>query len=53
MAGTSVCSVSPTIFTWSSEFAARGIPDEEAKKFVEGFYNSGFEDLQKLFGGEE
>ena len=40
-------------FTWSSDFTAKDVSDEEAKAFVEGFYNGGFEDLQKLFGGAE
>ncbi len=41
-----------TTFTWSSTFTAKGISDEEAKAFVEGFYNGGINDLQKLFFGE-
>ncbi len=39
-----------TVFRWSSSFTAKGVSDEEAKAFVEGFYAGGFNDLKKALG---
>jgi hypothetical protein len=36
---------------WSSEFEAAGAPENEAVKIIRGIYESGFENLQRLFGG--
>ena len=36
---------------WSSTFEAKGAPEAEATKIVEGIYTAGFEGLKKLHGG--
>ena len=36
---------------WSSEFDAVGAPESEASAAVQGFYQAGFDNLKKMFGG--
>ncbi len=36
---------------WSSTFEAKGAPEAEAIKIIEGIYTLGFEGLKKLHGG--
>ncbi len=36
--------------TWSSEFNAKGVPDEDARNAISGIYQMGFDGLAKLFG---
>jgi uncharacterized protein YndB with AHSA1/START domain len=35
---------------WSSEFSPSGASETEARKVIEGIYQSGFENLKKMFG---
>ncbi|MBW2591968.1 MAG: SRPBCC family protein [Deltaproteobacteria bacterium] len=35
--------------TWSSTFYAKGIPEKEAEKVIEGIYAMGFKGLKKLY----
>jgi hypothetical protein len=34
---------------WSSHFNADSVPDEEAVAIVQGVYQAGFDQLQKIF----
>ena len=36
---------------WSSEFEAKGAPEGDVAKAVEGIYRAGFDNLRKMFGG--
>ena len=36
--------------TWSGNFAAAGVPENDAMKAVEGMYRAGFDNLRKMFG---
>lgn len=36
---------------WSSEFEAAGLPENDAMKAIENIYQSGFDNLKKMFGG--
>ena len=36
---------------WSSNFEADGAPENEAIKIIQDIYQTGFENLQKMFGG--
>ena len=36
---------------WSSEFEAEGAPENDATKVIEGIYQTGFDNLRKMFGG--
>ena len=36
---------------WSSTFEAKGAPEDEAVKIVEGVYSAGFDGLKKLYEG--
>ncbi|GAB4239556.1 MAG: SRPBCC family protein [Kiloniellaceae bacterium] len=36
---------------WSSEFDAKGAPENAAVEAISGIYEAGFENLKKMFGG--
>ncbi len=36
---------------WSSDFKPMGTPENDAVKAVQGIYQAGFDNLQKIFGG--
>lgn len=36
---------------WSSEFEAKGAPENDAVAAISGIYEAGFENLKKMFGG--
>ncbi|MEE8536027.1 MAG: SRPBCC family protein [Kiloniellales bacterium] len=36
---------------WSGEFDAKGAPEPDAVKVVEGIYQAGLDNLKKMFGG--
>ena len=36
---------------WSSEFEPMGAPAEDAMKAIQNIYQTGFDNLQKMFGG--
>ena len=36
---------------WSSEFDAKGAPENAAMEAISGIYEAGFENLKKMFGG--
>jgi len=36
---------------WSSEYEAAGASGEDAMKAIEGIYQTGFDNLKKMFGG--
>jgi len=36
---------------WSSEFEAKGAPEGDAVAAISGIYETGFENLKKMFGG--
>ena len=36
---------------WSSEFEAKGAPENAATAAISGIYEAGFENLKKMFGG--
>jgi hypothetical protein len=36
---------------WSSEFKPKGAPEADAVKAIQGVYQAGFDNLQKMFGG--
>lgn len=36
---------------WSSEFEPAGVPDNEAMKAIQDIYQTGFDNLQKMFSG--
>ena len=40
-----------SIVDWSSHFNADSVPDEEAVAIVQGVYQAGFDQLQKIFAG--
>jgi hypothetical protein len=35
---------------WSSEFQPKGAPESEVMKTIQGVYQAGFDNLQKMFG---
>jgi len=39
-----------TIVEWSSSFEASGAPENEAVKVIEDIYQTGFENLKRIFG---
>jgi hypothetical protein len=36
---------------WSSNFNPQGAPENDAVKAIQGIYQAGFDNLQKIFGG--
>ena len=36
---------------WSSEFDPKGAPAKDVMDLIQGFYQAGFDNLKKLFGG--
>ena len=40
-----------TTVEWSSEFEAKGAAENEAMDVIAGIYQSGFDNLKKMFGG--
>jgi hypothetical protein len=36
---------------WSSEFQAKGAPEGDATAVIRGIYETGFENLRRMFGG--
>ena len=39
------------VVEWSSEFTPSGAPESDAVAAVRGIYQSGFDNLKKMFGG--
>lgn len=40
-----------TVVEWSSSFTPSGAPENEAVKVIENIYQSGFDNLKRIFGG--
>jgi|TARA_B100001964_G_scaffold15506_1_gene16037 hypothetical protein len=36
---------------WSSDFEAEGASNDDAVKVIQDIYNTGFQNLKKIFGG--
>ena len=36
---------------WSSDFEAEGASNDDAVKVIQDIYNTGFQNLRKIFGG--